>query len=362
MSLLQLPYIQKLIDDDRVDEVDIIAVDAISKEREKMGWYVDINNDSDQCRYYVHPDDVQIRELFAKDVEDCIHFFAGIRAYPYVFHAFKMSLNYQIRRGIITERPYTYAFGRKNGKPLWLHRIRAYIQDRKYYHSIDYVFGFGEEAVRYYCSLYSKWKVFSFAYCTKQPDILISKQLENEKVRFLFVGSLSRRKNPDLIIRSAQKLNEQVVVDFIGNGKMEKKMKAMVGKNTSRCKFNLLGVKGNQEIHHIMDGYDVLILPSVHDGWGAVVNEALQTGLYVIISDCCGAKELVGSTSRGVIFKQGDQISLCDAMMKTISNIKQIRAQKDSRRAWAVNHISGSVIAKYMIDCIKGVQSVAPWI
>lgn len=47
------------------------------------------------------------------------------------------------------------------------------------------------------------------------------------------------------------------------------------------------------EIPHIMENHDILILPSLHDGWGAVVNEAITMGLYIITSDKCGAKALI---------------------------------------------------------------------
>lgn len=47
-----------------------------------------------------------------------------------------------------------------------------------------------------------------------------------------------------------------------------------------------------EEIPSILSNQDILILPSIYDGWGAVVNEALQSGLYVISSNQCGAKDL----------------------------------------------------------------------
>lgn len=34
---------------------------------------------------------------------------------------------------------------------------------------------------------------------------------------------------------------------------------------------------------------DYLILPSLYDGWGAVVNEGLQSGCKVLVSKDCGA-------------------------------------------------------------------------
>ena len=49
----------------------------------------------------------------------------------------------------------------------------------------------------------------------------------------------------------------------------------------------------NEQVRQELLKSDVLILPSKFDGWGCVVNEALQCGLRVIVSDACGAHSLI---------------------------------------------------------------------
>lgn len=56
------------------------------------------------------------------------------------------------------------------------------------------------------------------------------------------------------------------------------------------------------KVHQMMHRFDVLVLPSRYDGWGAVINEALQRGLYVICSNRCGAKALVVNDKIGKVF------------------------------------------------------------
>ena len=77
-----------------------------------------------------------------------------------------MSLKYDVKRGMISERPDTFKYGLANGKPLWLHRIRFFIQDRSYARHIQYVFAMGDDAVSYFRSVWKSWEVFPFAYCT----------------------------------------------------------------------------------------------------------------------------------------------------------------------------------------------------
>lgn len=104
-----------------------------------------------------------------------------------------------------------------------------------------------------------------------------------------------------------------------------------------------------------------MILPSVYDGWGAVVNEALSRGVFVICSDKCGAKELLHDKRIGLVFKAGDSNDLTDKMKYCIDHITDIKKNRNYRRQWAENSISGSVVAKYMIDCLIHGKGAKPW-
>ena len=53
---------------------------------------------------------------------------------------------------------------------------------------------------------------------------------------------------------------------------------------------------------------DLLVLPSKFDGFGFVVYEALRNGIYVIVSDQVGAKDIIGRN--GAIFSSGDYSEL----------------------------------------------------
>lgn len=89
-----------------------------------MGWNVTQFPGLERCDVKLSPSDNEIHELLSKRQEDSIHFFSGIHGYPFVTKVLDISLKYNVKRGIITERPNTFKFGLANGKPLWLHRIR----------------------------------------------------------------------------------------------------------------------------------------------------------------------------------------------------------------------------------------------
>ena len=61
---------------------------------------------------------------------------------------------------------------------------------------------------------------------------------------------------------------------------------------------------------------DAFVLPSRHDGWGVVVNEALGAGLPIIVSDRVGARDLVQHGGNGFITSVGDIDGLAGALLK----------------------------------------------
>ena len=105
LSPHQLPYIVHLLDDERVDEIVVVADETVSGARKEMGWSVAQYDGLDRCKVYVHPHDKIIESLFDDRQSDSQHLFSGIRMDRFVFKCLQLSLAYHIKRGIITERP-----------------------------------------------------------------------------------------------------------------------------------------------------------------------------------------------------------------------------------------------------------------
>ena len=354
LSPHQLPYISHIQDDNRVDEVVVVAGETISEERKKMGWEIGDFLGLDQCKVYIMPHDAIIDSLLFQKQNVSYHFFSGIRADAFVFKCLRMSMKYNLHRGMITERPNTYNFkwNIRNGKPYWMHRLRFMIQDRKYAKKMEHVFAMGSEAVDYFNSLGLGWKVHPFCYCTQ----VISIKSDIAKCSFpvfTFVGSLSPWKNPVGLIRAFSTIKSGIL-RFIGDGILKRQLLKDIEKKNLQENVELVGSVLQNQIPNYLYNSDVLVLPSLYDGWGAVVNEALQTGCYVICSDACGAIVLLEKDSKlGLVFKAGNDVALADCIKYVDEHLDVIRDDRDYRRRWADEHISGHVVAKYMLDCLE---------
>jgi len=354
----QLPYIKELHKDNRVDKVYLIAPVSISAERKLMGWR-DANN-IDGVEIIISPAKPEVERLFQENQQNSVHLFSGIRADQSVYAYFKESLNYKVKRGIITEPPYTY------DKPLWMHYLRFWLQDRKFMPKIDYVFAIGEDAVLYYRSLSKRWKVVPFIYCTeeiKENIIDNTDKISSELVNLVYVGSLSKRKNVLSLLQALSKLPnlENIRLEIVGNGSEEVTLKQYAETSNLSAQVCFRGALPMSEVQTVLADKDILILPSLYDGWGAVVNEALTNGLYVICSDKCGAKDLLQSDDLGRVYKTNSVIDLKNILNISIQEIDQIRKNREYRRIWS-KHISGKEIANYFINNIFSKENIArPW-
>jgi glycosyltransferase involved in cell wall biosynthesis len=113
---------------------------------------------------------------------------------------------------------------------------------------------------------------------------------------------------------------------FIGDGDQRETMEARARTlNWRSIKF--LGFKNQTELPRYYDLCDVLVLPSVFEPWGLVINEVMNAGRAVVVSDQVGcAPNLVLSGENGYIFKTGDIDGLRQALVNIVDDTQKCRA------------------------------------
>lgn len=105
----------------------------------------------------------------------------------------------------------------------------------------------------------------------------------NKKV-VLHVGRLSEQKNHEYIFKIAKQLiNEDVIFVCCGDGPRFTKLNEIIKKDGLDDKVYLLGSRN--DIHEIMKGADLLILPSLYEGLPVTIIEAQASNLKCIVSN-----------------------------------------------------------------------------
>ena len=94
---------------------------------------------------------------------------------------------------------------------------------------------------------------------------------------------------------------------------------------------------------------DCLVLPSRHDGWGAVVSEALMAGTPVICSDTCGSAGVVRSSGYGDVFASGDLESLLSSLKIIMSKGHLPSVERRGLANWAKS-LGAEAGAEYLME------------
>ena len=341
-----MPYIEALSVRSDVEHVWVIAPRVTYSDRAAMGWPETWTTSSEKMTICISPSDEQVRTIFSN--EGCVCLFSGISAFPEVHHWFLLSVPYCVKRGVITEAPYIF------DKPLWMHKLRFMLKDWRFVKYFDYVFAIGEECAAYYKIWSKQWKVVPFMYCTALPlSLLTLSSSHANSLSICFVGSLDRRKNVGCLLQAAEILKTRSVrlhVDIVGDGPLRDKLVSQASSICSEMvEIRFLGALPMRETQIIIASNDVLVLPSLHDGWGAVINEAMALGTVPVSSNKCGAKAIVKKSGFGGIFEVGRPDCLADILQQLSDDIERVRRERQSRIDWARKNISPDAVAALMI-------------
>lgn len=125
--------------------------------------------------------------------------------------------------------------------------------------------------------------------------------------RFLFVGTLSKGKQPLYAVQLVEELykrGEKVVLDLYGEGVLRTEIEHYISQNNLS---ELIKLKGNQPKETILEAYQTshfLILPSKSEGWPKVIAEAMFWGCVPIASPVSCVTYMMGNGSRGIILRE----------------------------------------------------------
>src|SRR6202012_393370 len=98
--------------------------------------------------------------------------------------------------------------------------------------------------------------------------------------------------------------------------------------------IRFLGFRNQSELPAFFALADVFVLPSRHEPWGLIVNEAMASGCAVIVSDEVGAHaDLVTDGVEACVFPVGDIDALTSALLRVLSSPEQTRSMREAAKA-----------------------------
>ena len=146
---------------------------------------------------------------------------------------------------------------------------------------------------------------------------------EREIIRLLYVGRLISLKCVDSLINAIALLTSDMRVKttltIVGDGGERAYLEALVKKKDLSKQIQFLGAMPSNKVSKVYSEHDVLVLPSNHEPWGLVVNEALGAGLPVIAPYWVGAvSDLVIDGYSGYVIEDNQPTTIKLAILRAL--------------------------------------------
>lgn len=128
------------------------------------------------------------------------------------------------------------------------------------------------------------------------------------EVRILWAGRFLKLKHPEYAIRAARYLDQKHIsfhLNMVGGGELEAQLKEMVQKWRLEQKVTFYGFQSPQNVRRFMEESDIFLFTSNHlEGWGAVLNESMNSACAVVAGSGIGAVPfLIRHGYNGLVYK-----------------------------------------------------------
>lgn len=174
---------------------------------------------------------------------------------------------------------------------------------------------------------------------------------------FLFVGRFSPEKNIICLLEAFRKLKVQGFdwgLILVGNGPQREEIEKYINEHDIKNVY-LPGFKQKQEIVDFYAVSDIFVLPSTYEPWGLVVNEAMASGLPVLVSKRCGCyPDLIEEGINGFSFDPFDKNELF-SYMKDMAGNKYDLTEMSKSSCNLINDFTLANAAKIITKTIKTV-------
>lgn len=163
---------------------------------------------------------------------------------------------------------------------------------------------------------------------SSQESLRKSLNLESDRPIILYAAKLIEKKRPQDLLAAYRLLSVDGVQEpepyllFVGDGVMRLQLE-QEARATGWQSIRFLGFRNQSQMPAMYDLCDVFVLPSSYEAWGLAVNEVMNVGKAVVVSDQVGcAPDLVIQGQNGQIFPVGNTSALAEALQWGIANAK----------------------------------------
>lgn len=150
---------------------------------------------------------------------------------------------------------------------------------------------------------------------------------QNRPLQVVFLGSITQRKQPHVLIRACTCLEEsKIKMTFVGNQAAEpvyaQKLQRMVGD----LPIKFIDRLASDELSGLLSDQDILVVPSTYEGFGIVYLEGMGFGLPAIGTTAGAASETIQHGENGFLIHPGNAHALANHISELAANRQKLLA------------------------------------
>jgi len=172
-----------------------------------------------------------------------------------------------------------------------------------------------------------------------------------DKIKFLFAGSITKRKGADSLLDVFQKEFSQKCQLTLAGG-IDSTLIPMINAIKSD-NIKLTGAVTRNELARLMLENDVLIFPTLAEGSARVVFEAMAAGMAIITTQNAGS--VVESMKHGILIEPGDEHELRKAVNFFIDNPQKIKEFGENSRNTVTQQYNSSVYKRRILQLYNSI-------
>ena len=176
--------------------------------------------------------------------------------------------------------------------------------------------------------------------------------LKEDKKYLIGVGRLVKRKGFDYLIKALALLDNNVECLIIGDGPEKENLEKLAQEMEVSQRLHLLGyVETEEKKFQYLAVSDIFILSSIHEGFGIVLQEAMQVGLPIISTNIGGQVDLVKDDKNGFLVSIKDEKAITEAVNKILfdNSLRNKFSENNSKdvKCFGIKDISNIYLSLY---------------
>jgi len=151
----------------------------------------------------------------------------------------------------------------------------------------------------------------------------------------LYVGRIDKRKGIEFLIRSMPLVRKHIPDMHLligGKGNELESMKNLVDRLHLERNITFLGFVPDEQLNELYNRAHCVVVPSIFEGFGITVIEALAAGIRVVGTDVDGIREILCNGEYGRLVPYGDNLALAEAIVAELRGPQTVRGLRPEYR------------------------------